>query len=614
MIFKNYKEFIDVHLINENVQQAKIYLKRRALAAKKEKTGNEKETLSPQEVRVVETNPDFLKIKELLRDNPGYVLTFVKFFFEEEVPFNELKSMYDKIKEYRSVISTLPMPIERYADIIPDENDQRKGFERLGDDIARLETKRIVKKFVDRLPGEFVVKNPNAPDRGTTVASIRRAYQNAPETIKEKVAGIAKAFDEFGKNPDGSIDHKKNKELQDLFFDKIQRYRNLNEVILAAQNFIKSANNGNMVKFMQAIQDTNKKYGELNGAEIVYEQGDILIVEIKSFQANKDLNSNTSHCIASSSYQWDNYVGSDSNFNKQYYIYNFGLPPSDDKSVIGITIAPKYQVRACHTKSDAGFTGQIKDYMRRIGVAFEILAPMTDQEIERKKKRIIANKEIIKPNLSLEQSKKYIEEGADPNAQQGKPLINSVVEDNLEKTKYLLDMGASPNIGNPIKGAKNLEMIRTLVSYGATVTNDVFDGVVNDYDGVKYLIDAGMNVNFEDGSPLRKAAKIGNLNVVKLLIESGADISLRRYMVIKWCCEFASIEILEYLLNQLEVKKQIPPENFVSDWVHWIHTSDKTDEKQQKETKKIVLDWYKKFVDVSKLQNERLKEQYKKGY
>jgi hypothetical protein len=614
MIFKDYKEFLDAHVINENVQQAKIYLKRKALAAKKEKTGNEKETLSPQEVRVAETNPNFLKIKELLRDNPGYVLAFVKFFFEEEVPFEELKAMYDRIKEYRSVISTLPMPVERYADVVPDENDQRKGFERLGDDIAKLETKRIVKKFVDRLPGDFVVRNPNAPDRGATVPSIRRAYQNAPDAMKEKIAGIVKAFDEFGKNPDGTIDHTKNKELQDLFFDKIQRYRNLNEVIVAAQNFIKSANNGNMVKFMQAIQNTNKKFGELNGAEIVYEQGDILIIEIKSFQANKELNSNTSHCIASSSYQWDNYVGADSNFNKQYYIYNFALPPSDDKSVIGITIAPKYQIRACHTKSDAGFSNGIKDYMRKIGVAFEILAPMSDKEIETKKKRIIANKEIVKPNLSLENAKKYIEEGADPSAQQGKPLINSVNEDNLEKTIYLLEMGASPNIGNPIKGAKNLEMIKTLVSYGATVTNEVFDGVVNDYDGVKYLIDAGMNVNFEDGAPVRKAAKIGNLRVVKLLVESGADISIRRYMVVKWCCEFASIDILKYLLEQLEIQKKIPNEDYVADWTHWIDTSDKTDEKQQKETKKIVLDWFKKFVSPDQLKNEKLKAQYKKGY
>ena len=321
--------------------------------------------------------------------------------------------------------------------------------------------------------------------------------------------------------------------MQDLFFNKIQRYRNLNEVIVAAQNFIKATNNGNMVKFLKAIDDVNKKYGEMNGADIIYDKNDILIIEVRSFHANKDLNSNTSHCIASSSYQWDNYVGSDSNFNKQYYIYNFKLPPSDDKSVIGITIAPEYNIRACHTKSDAGFTTGIKDYMKKIGVSFEVLAPMTKSEIDRKKKRIIANNEIVKPNLSKEKIAQYLEEGGDPNALQGKPLINSVTENDLEKTKYLLDMGAAPNIGNAIRNAKNLEMIKTLVSYGATVSPEVFDSVVDDYDGVKYLIDAGMDVNFETGVPLRKAARADNLSVVKLLVENGADITVRRHMVVK---------------------------------------------------------------------------------
>ena len=262
MLFKNYQEFASNFKIDENVQQAKIWMKKRALADKRTKTKKEDATLSPEEVRKVETNPEFIKIRDMLRDNPGYVYAFTRFFFEEEVPFDDLKDMYAKIKEHRAVISTLPMPVERYADITPDDKDKRKGFERLGDDIGKLELSRITKKWTDRLPGDFTVTNQGAKDKGVQVPSIKRAYQNSPDAIKEKVAGIAKAFDEFGKESDGSIDHKKNKELQDLFFDKIKRYRNLNDVIQAAIGYIKSANNASISKFFQNIQRVNEKYGE----------------------------------------------------------------------------------------------------------------------------------------------------------------------------------------------------------------------------------------------------------------------------------------------------------------------------------------------------------------
>lgn len=596
MLFTSYKEFIGENLINENVQQAKLFLVKRALAQKKEspKSKNDDSVeLTPEEKRKAENDPNFLKIKNLLNDNPGYVFAFTKFFFEENVPFEELEEVYGKIKEYRSVLSSLPMSVDRYALVVPDKTDSRSGFERLGDDLEKLKNQRIVKKWVDNLYGD-----------------IKREYQNSSDTIKEKVLGISIAFDELGKESNGTKDEKVNKTLQDLFFDKLKRYKNLNEVIQAALSYIKAANNSQISKFLQTIQKVNEKYGLLNGAEVVYDEDKVLILEVKSFQANKELNSNTSHCIASSSYHWDSYVGADTNYNKQYYIYNFNLAPNDDKSIIGITIEPGGRIRACHTKSDRSFSDNIKQYLRGLNISFDVLAPMTPEEIEKKKKRVIANKEIIKPNLSLSNAKKFIEEGADPNAQQGKPLINAVAEDEYEKTQYLLDQGASPNIGGAIKGAKNIKMIRLLVSYGATVTNEVFSSVCNDYEGVKYLIDAGMDTNFDDGFPLRHAAKNNRLDVMKLLVDSGAKLQNRRYMVIKWAAEWGRIEILKYLLEKLDehVKQgkisstEIPVDKSYADWISWSKTSDKIDEKQKKEVYDILAPKIKDQSILSKLQ------------
>jgi len=593
MIFINYKDFIGSSKIDENVQQAKNFLKSRALEDKKSKAKKdekEKVSLTPDEIRRAETDPTFIKIRDMLRDNPGYVYTFVKFNKEDNVPFEELASTYNDIKEYRAVIHNLPMTIDKYVNIVPDESDKRNGYERLGDDIEKLKRQRIVKKFVDNLYGD-----------------TKREYLSSSETIKEKVEGIAMAFDEFGKETDGSKDEKVNKELQDLFFTKVKRYKNLNEVIQAAISYIKSAGNANMSKFFQAIQKANLKYGEMNGAEIVYNQNDILILEVRSFHANKELNANTSHCIASSSHQWDSYVGADSNYNKQYYIYNFKLPSNHDESVIGITIEPRGVVKACHTKSDRGYTQQIKGYLSGLKIPFETLAPMTPIEIDKKKKRVIANKEIIKPGLTLDKLKKYIDEGADPNAQQGKPLVNAVAEDTtegdpkaLEKCKFLLDKGAMPNIGSAIKGAKNLEMIKLMVSNGATLTNDIFNGVAQDYDAVEYLIKAGMDVAFENGLPLRTAAKEGRLDIVKLLLKHGAKVNTRRFMVIKWATEWGRAEILQYLLDTLDKTGEMVGEKALTDWIHWSNTSDKIEDGPRKEIAKILEARKKKEKEMKK--------------
>lgn len=608
----SYNQF-SINKLNENVQLAKNYLKKVALAKKKEK--DEKATLNPEETRRAENNPTFLKIKEMLRDNPGYVYTFVKFFFEEEVSMEELESAYIKLKEYRQSLNQLSMTVDKYGDVTPTQADPRKGFEILLDDIAVIELNRTTKKFVDHLPGDFTVSSPGSKDNGAHVPSMRKEYASCHPAMKEKIAGIAKAFDEFGKEPDGTIDHAKNRELQDLFFEKIRRYRSLAEVITAANNYIKAACNSSMSKFLQSIQKVNVKYGKMNGAEVVFDESGVLIVEIRSFQANKDLNANTSHCIASSSGQWDNYVGGDSNYNKQYYIYNFNLPPSDNNCVIGITIQPGQQIRAAHRKDDGSVASNIKTILRewekKLGIKedlFATLEPMTNAEVESKKKRVIANKEIIKPNLTLSQAKKYMEEGADPNAQQGKPLSNAVSENNIEKIKFLLEQGSIPNIGNVIKFAQNLEVIKLLVDYGSNINNEVFANIIDDYDAVKYVLDAGIDPNFEKGLPLRTAATKGRKDVINLLLQHGASIEERRFMVIKWALEWGNIDIAEFLFKRLyETRSQElkpgrgyllknDPKN-LAHFLHWTESSDKMNDEQRK----LTLAFLNKMKDSDSL-------------
>ena len=548
MIIRSYSKFI-----KENVQQAKIFLKKRESERRKSK-------LTPEQEKEVENNPDFIKIKNLLQkkagapDMSGYVYLFTKFFFDQNIDLESLKLLYEKLIKYKHLLGNLPMQIDKYADILGDSSDKRDGFERLTDDINQLELSIITKKFVDRLPNDFVVKNPNAKDYGATIPSFKKAYENAPKEIKDKVAGIAKAFDEFGKSSNGTMDLNKNKDLQSFFFKIIKRYRSLNEVIKAALLYIKSANNSQISDFFQQIEKTNQKFGERNGAEIVYYENNILILEIKSFQANKELNSNTSHCIKDSISYWNSYVGGDSNYNKQYYIYNFNLSSADNKSVIGITISPK-DIRACHLKNDASFSSEIHSYMNSIKVPFSVLAPMSQQEIEIKKKRVIANKTIVKKDITIEDIRKCILDGADPNTDEGKPLLNAVLEDNIEKVRYLIDQGASPNIGDPIRDTTNFDIIKILVEHGAEVNYTIFSNICDNYEGVKYLLNHGLDVNTDFGAPLRCAINNQNIKVIKLLVEYGANLDIKNCIILKKCVNLQNIEMINYIFDKADLSK-----------------------------------------------------------
>ena len=125
MVQKKYFDFVEN--LNENVQQAKVYLKNLALKNKKQSAGEgESVTLSPEEVRAAETNPNFVKIKELCREVPGYTFLFTKIFFEEleqnqdytdTEKFDTLKNLFDRIKSLGNLVKDLPMPLDRYAAI-----------------------------------------------------------------------------------------------------------------------------------------------------------------------------------------------------------------------------------------------------------------------------------------------------------------------------------------------------------------------------------------------------------------------------------------------------------------------------------------------------------------
>ncbi len=602
MIQKNYFDFKDS--LNENVQQAKVYLKNLALRKKKEAAGETEQPvgLSADEVRAAETNPNFIKIKDMCRDNPGYTYLFTKIFFEEygeDVDrFVDLQNLYNEVKSLGNMVRELPMPLDRYAAIKPTDDDQRPISERIQDDIEKLKLEKSYKKFYNEL-----------------LPQQKKWVEDASKQQQEKLRDIGIAFGQMGKDDDGVVDPKLQKSLHRVFYSKLGDFTRLDSLIDYALNYIKSLNNNQFSKFMKKIDEVNTKFGQNNGARIVYDKDGYLVIEVNSYVANRELNGHTSHCIARSGSYWDSYL---EDFNKQYYVYNFNLDPTDNKSVIGMTIRPNGELRAAHDKVDNNVMSTFKSIIKGWDVPFELFAPMTREEVEVKKKRIEASKKIVQTNISVEEAEKCLNDGADPNAKNGLPLKNAVKSDNKDLVKLLLSKGAMPNITDQtnaetaISNAKDLEMVKILVAAGASLNSSVFRNVANDSEAIEYLLKAGMDPNFDRGFPFRAAAKNNDVKSLELFMNYADNIKVtssdkdsikekqllmlseRRYMALKWAAERLNVESTIFILNKLKElgdDSMKNSEQFIKSLLDYVESSDAASKDDKPRFFEAIKNW-----------------------
>jgi hypothetical protein len=637
-----YNQFLGDKSINENLDKAKKFLKERELIKKaaqeldlidgelaadlehgdkrtvtigdfSEEGQNEirkklrELRLTDEEVRTIERDPNFLKIREYLGTKYiGWTYPFTYFYFVEMVSLDELFTKIDpntkepdnilaKLIDYGGLLDRMPKRFDHsFIDPTLPPGGPGNNMEKLIDGLGFIEEYRKVKKIIDTLPSK-----------------LKSEYNKAPESMKEQLAQIAVGFDSvaaakkekvwksfFGEMkldtspvlPDGKPNPNYNKMVWSSSLRRFESMDNpIRELIKAATNHLKACENDNILAFYEKINTCNEKYGRL-GADIILDDNGILVLEVKSFQANQFLNGHTRHCIKDSMSQWQSYVANHS--NKQYYFYNFNISQTDNLSVIGITIAPgktstaeKYKSsdgsaeiyshgygRACHAKNDSNVADQLKSIFQNAegesGLDIKIfdtcLRAMTPEEIDRRERAKIAEREIIRKGLTIEQIKKYVkEDGADINKDNAKALENAVEEGDVEKAKVCLELGASPNLKKgpdaPISKASGIDMIKLLVTYGSDMTGDVFNQVMGQPDALEFCLKAGLDPSFNNFLPWRKITKgtwrsvsdIGEsyYDAFLLLLKYGAKVQddRGRNMIVKWAAEYGRMDILNYL-------------------------------------------------------------------
>ena len=542
----NYENFIS-KLVNENVQNAKKFMRDSVIAKKIEQTRDtdmgpewsdfkpkegEKPVqikLSPEEIHRAENDPNFLKIKKLVEKNPGYTEVFTKFFFRDKATYEELTGLYAKLVENKDVLNKLPKTVDKYL-----ESEVRYGLkdrtalEDLRDDVEQMIIQRKVKNFINELPSE-----------------LKHDVIRATGKIKERFEGVAAGF--YDLDPI----------LRKEFLKKISAYKTVDDLVKRVETYVKAASNDGLVQLLKKVEEVNTKYGDKWGVAIAYinEDKERIILELKSFDACRLTCATTNWCIMRVQSYWDQYVGGEDKFTKQYAIFDYSLPPTDQKSIIGCTVNMKGHFDTAHVKNDNYIE---EDATRKLlnKEENEAIRGMTKEEKAQKEKYNIASRELKGEKLPpIERIKQCLEDGANINIDSGKPLRNAVKQNNLEIAEFLLNNGSNPDITyeknkTAVSLVKTFDMLKLLLKHNASMNKEAFKSLSGDFDAVKYIIEEyGVDPDFEDSYAIRAACRTGNTKLVEYLHSRGVDINSKDGMPLKFAAENNHLELVTWLIN-----------------------------------------------------------------
>lgn len=273
------------YLILENMQQAKALLKRN---------------------NIEETNPEFLELKSMLgltpeaqkakvKQAPGYLGKFTKWFFEDRQTMTAIKELYELIKANPSIKFQI-------------DNPKSYGHEGKGDRRPELEALYdfITEKNVEQKSGAIIKALPS------------RTRKFANKKLMNLIADNTKFH----------------KEIKDFYGKKGGRYKNSNDLYNDTEAFVSNFHTKfNLDTYLQMLNNAGKEGEDYN---IIYKSPELLIVQPMNYETSCRIGSKQ-WCISTSKGQWDNYVDE---FSNQYFIYDFTKKLSDKRSYIGVTAVP----------------------------------------------------------------------------------------------------------------------------------------------------------------------------------------------------------------------------------------------------------------------------------
>jgi len=242
------------------------------------------------ELHIPHTNPKFLELKELLKNNMGYMGTFTKWYIKDHESFEKIDEIFKMLKTIQ-----IDKPIEEF-----------EKLEDLYDYIQSYEINKKKNQVINALPSR------------------------TRELVNSEFRNLISLNSEYAKH------------LKDWYSKKGGRYKDIKSLISDTTDFIKNLKGGfNLEAILKKAEGYN--------VDIVDAKPELLMLRINDYAASKALGSKH-WCITTSESMFRSYV---TEFTVQYFFYDFTKDISDNKHMIGATISPTGKISNAHWSDDA---------------------------------------------------------------------------------------------------------------------------------------------------------------------------------------------------------------------------------------------------------------------
>lgn len=286
-------KFKDFDLINENLNRARAVLR---------------------QVGIPENNPNFLKLRELLKNNLGYTGKFTEWMFLQKVEFSQLQNLYNRIKGER-----LSKPI-----------DQFKTPEEVIDSLIRTNTETDINQILNAIPGRTRQFLKDCDD-----------YKNLESFLRQNSAKKDALIDFFSKKGGR--------------YGEYDEYEVIDQLIEDLEKIVDA----------KSITDISKMSKSSKDVKFIFEDDKFLVVAV-NYKGIQEVGSNY-WCIVEDEDTFNDYVLQTDEPTIQLVVYfKDKVPFVDDKSVLGVTwrLTKGGGIDAAHWEDDSSFsTRGAKDFV-----------------------------------------------------------------------------------------------------------------------------------------------------------------------------------------------------------------------------------------------------------
>lgn len=332
----------------ESVDAAKNFLLKRYAVDNNIKTSE----IDEETKKKILNDPRFLEVKDLTAKNTGYTPMFVKFRFDQGATMQGLTTILQKLEKYKQNLKNdLPMPVMDYEKVVPDEDDERPGYERLDDDLTSIEGKRKLKKLYNEFtPGVRRIFNKATPEQveeltqaSTNLERIeeKKPYFN-PNTEKMETVSAWRAFCYGLKKYQDTSTYPEFKD------PKVAINTMIEDIESHIKAWTKKADEDEDNKMLKQFKALGSQVG------ILYTKDGYLVVSSRTPEAQRAICKEIVHnrmCIQEEYTFWSYGEG-----KVQLNIINQNLPDPDKYHLIGTTVNPEEQITAIFDRHNQSFT------------------------------------------------------------------------------------------------------------------------------------------------------------------------------------------------------------------------------------------------------------------